>query len=991
MKAISGMLTLGSLGLLLCLTVDVVAVPFSRVPTTTNTRTHHFIQDDEEYVPQDVNVQDGVINVHIVPHTHDDVGWLKTVDQYFAGKNESIQHAAVHQIISSAMDALAKNPNRKFIYVEIAFFWRWWQQQTDSRKQQVRDFVQNGQLEFINGGWCMHDEASTHFQSMIDQTTEGHTFIKQTFNVAPTVQWQIDPFGHSSTNADLSLQMGFTSLFFGRADYADVMQRQNLKQMELLWFPSQSTPAESLFTHILYRGYGPPSGLNFDVDSRDDPIQDDTNISDYNVDSRLNDFLVACQDRAAKYQTSNIIMTMGSDFQYRQADDWFDNLDKMIKYANANLNASLNVFYSTPSLYAKAVLQEAKAKGLTFPPKSDDFFPYGDGPHAYWTGYFTSRPALKRYERYAMAYLQACKQIEATSKTANATWTLREAMGVAQHHDAVSGTEKQHVAFDYAKRIAAGISECETMMNQELATAGGLTDTFVNCHLLNVSVCAQTASRTSGSTTLLIYNSLSVARQEFVRIPIATATGASVVSSDGTVVTTQVVDNTPDTIRIGSLEGGKANTGNFTLVFQISVPARGSSHYTINFSQQATHPFTPAAATEFQDEDFSINNNFLELGFSSNTGKLAFVSAQGIKVSMEQDFLQYYSSPGTTDDPQPSGAYIFRPIQISADQITPVAQILSVVRGPIVQEVRQVFSTSGNGGFVVQTVRLYKDQVNAEFEWTVGPISLANGLGKEVVTRFNAPAIASNGAFYTDSNGREMQMRVRNKRATWNLTITEPVSQNYYPVNTAMYLEDSNARLTLVTDRSQGGGSLEDGSMEIMVHRRTVVDDKRGVAEPISEPGIDGKGLIVRGSFFLLLSSPANSPALHKDLVQRTTYAPLLSFSSSSSSSAHLPVPHSFMTGELPSNVHLLTLQALTPDRTLFLVRLNHIYQVGEGSQASTATVSLNDLFPGRQIQSVTELMLSGNQPVPTRDSQAEDANTVTLTPMQIRTFHVQF
>lgn len=34
---------------------------------------------------------EGKLNVHLVPHTHDDSGWLKTMDQYFYGSNNKIQ------------------------------------------------------------------------------------------------------------------------------------------------------------------------------------------------------------------------------------------------------------------------------------------------------------------------------------------------------------------------------------------------------------------------------------------------------------------------------------------------------------------------------------------------------------------------------------------------------------------------------------------------------------------------------------------------------------------------------------------------------------------------------------------------------------------------------------------------------------------------------------------------------------------------------------
>ena len=48
-------------------------------------------------------------------------GWLKTVDQYYYGANNSIQHANVNSILDAMVGGLLEDPNRRFIYVEQAF------------------------------------------------------------------------------------------------------------------------------------------------------------------------------------------------------------------------------------------------------------------------------------------------------------------------------------------------------------------------------------------------------------------------------------------------------------------------------------------------------------------------------------------------------------------------------------------------------------------------------------------------------------------------------------------------------------------------------------------------------------------------------------------------------------------------------------------------------------------------------------------------------
>lgn len=74
---------------------------------------------------------------------------------------------------------------------------------------------------------------------------------------------------------------------------------------------------------------------------------------------------------------------------------------------------------------------------------------------------------LKNYLVYFWAlnisyFIQAARQLEffkGRSSGRPNTDSLGDALAIAQHHDAVTGTEKQHVANDYAKRLSIGYTQ----------------------------------------------------------------------------------------------------------------------------------------------------------------------------------------------------------------------------------------------------------------------------------------------------------------------------------------------------------------------------------------------------------------------------------------------------------------------------------------------------------------------------------------------------
>eukprot|EP01033_Poteriospumella_lacustris_P010275 gene10275-7297_t len=214
------------------------------------------------------------------------------------------------------------------------------------------------------------------------------------------------------------------------------------------------------------------------------------------------------------------MLKLGSDFAYSNAPSWYQSLDVLIDEVNQR-DTRYNVFYSDPTSYMKARAQETASQAVVWPEKRDDFFPYSDASHTFWTGYFTSRPQFKYFERYASGFLQMIRQFAAQSRhvgpamqaqMTKATAKLSAAVGLANHHDCITGTEKQHVADDYKRILDAAMQEAEavflsTPLHGDAVEATLPSPQFTTCRLMNETLCSATQTLQPGDAVLVaVYN-----------------------------------------------------------------------------------------------------------------------------------------------------------------------------------------------------------------------------------------------------------------------------------------------------------------------------------------------------------------------------------------------------------------------------------------------------------------------------------------------------
>ncbi|CAH8634247.1 unnamed protein product [Heterobilharzia americana] len=586
---------------------------------------------------------------------------------------------------------------------------------------------------------------------------------------------------------------------------------------------------------------------------------------------------------------------------------------------------------------------------------------------------------------------------------------LRRVLGVLQHHDAVSGTSKQHVANDYAWRLHNASKSCQALVsNSYLKLLTTLKENVKQdsnltfCNLLNISLCSATEgnsphlqkSNGDNGVFVLLYNSLGWEQSSvWIRFPIFIPQKDGNASNEFQVilkdlrVKSREAENLPyqlnqiDNRTLGIPERKTlSHEANYELLFNPTLLAPfGFSLFYFAVNLTSSPPLTTLSSVPSENQFFISKKTALHVQYKEGDSTVQIVkqhleSGVFVKLNIE---LMYYE--GAENGLQVSGAYVFQPkLNSSAKKFDFVTG--KVINGPLVKEVHVTFSS-----WASLVLRLYHDG-ELEVEWTVGPLP-SDRIGREVVIRYTLDGdnilYNKSGEFFTDSSGRRLIKRVRNQRVDWNLPIEyaeeHNVTGNYYPVvnrimlkNILLHSSNSNdshdkiqMALAVYTDRSQGGTSLKDGELELMLHRQTMLDDGFGVDEPLMETGVDMKGLIVRGVHRIRLDElqVIESEDRRTAQVMRRPIIPLFVPSNKQVFKEDID-GWSAIKKSLPNHLHLLSLQswplnkATAPQaKSQILVRFENIDESSELSR-----IDVIHLFTGITITDVKEMVITADQ-----------------------------
>ncbi|KAK6928248.1 Glycoside hydrolase family 38, N-terminal domain [Dillenia turbinata] len=822
------------------------------------------------------------LKVFVVPHSHNDPGWKLTVDEYYDRQSR--------HILDTIVETLSKDARRKFIWEEMSYLERWWRDASDIKKENFVNLVKNGQLEIVGGGWVMNDEANSHFFAIIEQITEGNVWLNDTIGVIPKNAWSIDPFGYSPTMAYLLRRMGFENMLIQRTHYELKKELALHKNLEFVW--RQSWDAEEttdIFVHMMpFYSYdvphtcGPEPAIccQFDFARMRGFVygvcpwgQNPVETNQENVQERAMKLLDQYKKKSTLYRTNTLLVPLGDDFRYISIDEaeaQFRNYQMLFDYINSNPNLHAQVKFGTLEDYFRTLREEADRINYSlpgeigsgqvggFPSLSGDFFTYADREHDYWSGYYVSRPFFKAVDRVLEQTLRAtemmialllghCQRGQCEKLPISFAYKLtaaRRNLALFQHHDGVTGTAKDHVVEDYGSRMHTSLQDLQFFMSKGIELLLGIRHEKSELSpsqfepeqvrsKYNVQPVHRIISLPEGnSRSVVFFNPLEQTREEVVMV-VVERPDVTVLNSNLTCIPSQVSPEFQHDKR-------KIFTGRHRVHWKASIPAMGLQTYYIANGFSECEKAKPAKLQFSAKSDMlscpspyscskkggmaEIKNRHQSLIFDVNLGLLQKISHKDGSQDVVGEEIAMYSSSG-------SGAYLFKPNGEAQPFIQATGHMV-IVQGPLVQEVFSYPKTPWDTATPIShSTRVYNGD-NTIQEYIIEKEYHVELLGpdfddRELIVRYKTD-VDNKRIFYSDLNGFQMS-----RRETYDKI---PLQGNYYPMPSLAFMQGSNGRRFAVHSRqSLGVASLKEGWLEIMVDRRLVMDDGRGLGQGVMD------------------------------------------------------------------------------------------------------------------------------------------------------------
>ncbi|KAL2922844.1 Alpha-mannosidase 2 [Bienertia sinuspersici] len=916
------------------------------------------------------------LKIFVVPHSHNDPGWKFTVDEYYDRQSR--------HILDTIVESLSKDARRKFIWEEMSYLERWWRDSSDSKREAFTNLVKNGQLEIVGGGWVMNDEANSHYYAIIEQMTEGNMWLNETVGVIPRNAWAIDPFGYSPTMAYLLRRMGFENMLIQRTHYELKKELALHKNLEFVWRQSwDAMETTDIFVHMMpFYSYdvphtcGPEPAIccQFDFARMRGFIyelcpwgQHPVETNQENVQERVGKLLDQYRKKSTLYRTNTLLIPLGDDFRYVSIDEseaQFRNYQMLFDFINSNPGLNAEIKFGTLDDYFRTLREEAERVNYSlpgeigsgeiegFPSLSGDFFTYADREQDYWSGYYVSRPFFKAVDRVLEHTVRASEMLMALLfgrcqraqceklpiSYAHKLTAARRNLALFQHHDGVTGTAKNHVVQDYGTRMHTSLQDLQIFMSKAVETLLGIrlekneqnpsqfepqqVRSKYDAQPIHKGISIQEGS----SRSVVIFNPLERTRNEVVMV-IVDRTDVSVVDSNWTCVDSQI---SPEMHH----DKGQFFTKRHRLHWKASIPAMGLQMYYIvhgagqceraklaelkmlTNSDQLPCP-APYACSKVEGDMVEIQNRHRTLTFNANLGLLVKVSNMDGSLYNVGEEISMYNSEG-------SGAYLFKPVGDAQHLIQTGGQLV-VTTGPLMQEVYSYPNTQYDEAPISHSTRLYNGE-NTIQEFLIEKEYHVEFVGerfndKELIVRYNTD-IDNRRIFFSDLNGFQMS-----RRETYDKI---PVQGNYYPMPSIAFMQGLDGRRFSVHSRqSLGAASLKNGCLEIMLDRRLLNDDGRGLGQGVT----DNRPMNV--VFHILPESNISSvldptskplplnPSLLSHIIGSHLNYPLHTFINKKSQelAPQPPTPLFFspLTSSLPCDLHIVDFKVPRPSKYSFL------------------------------------------------------------------------